>query len=105
MESLVGYAKRDLVVPQAPFDDLTVADIAARRWCAEVNTVLHSEICAIPAERLDADHDVLNALPSLRPTVAERACAVGAAEASGGSGAALCGAVRARTDRSQPAAW
>ena len=54
MENLVGYAKRDLVVPQAPFGDLTVANIRARQWCAEVNTVVHSEVCAVPAERLDA---------------------------------------------------
>ncbi|MET7338229.1 IS21 family transposase [Nonomuraea sp. NPDC005650] len=69
VEHLVGYAKRDLVVPQAPFDDLTVANVAARQWCAEVNTVAHSEICAVPAERLDAERDLLNALPSLRPAV------------------------------------
>lgn len=69
VENLVGYAKRDLVVPLAPFDDLTVANVAARQWCAEVNTVVHSEICAVPAERLEAERDVLNALPSLRPAV------------------------------------
>ncbi|GLX03061.1 IS21 family transposase [Microtetraspora sp. NBRC 16547] len=66
VENLVGYAKRDLIVPQAPFDDLTVANIAARTWCAEVNTVVHSEICAIPAERLVAEREVMSALPSLR---------------------------------------
>jgi transposase len=69
VENLVGYAKRDLIVPQAPFDDLTVANVAARQWCAEVNTVVHSEICAIPAERLDAERDLLSALPSLRPAI------------------------------------
>jgi transposase len=69
VENLVGYAKRDLVVPQAPFDDLTVANMAARSWCAEVNTVVHSEICAIPVERLAAERKVMSALPSLRPTM------------------------------------
>jgi transposase len=69
VENLVGYAKRDLIVPQAPFDDLTVANIAARAWCAEVNTVPHSEICAIPAERLAAERQVMSALPSLRPAI------------------------------------
>lgn len=69
VENLVGYAKRDLVVPQAPFDDLTVANIAARTWCAEVNTVVHSEICAIPVERLGAEREVMNVRPSLRPTI------------------------------------
>ncbi|MFI9847921.1 IS21 family transposase [Nonomuraea sp. NPDC051941] len=69
VENLVGYAKWDLVVPQAPFDDLTVANIAARTWCAEVNAVVHSEICAIPAERLVAEREVMNTLPSLRPAI------------------------------------
>ncbi len=69
VENLVGYAKRDLVVPQAPFEDLTVANIAARAWCAEVNGVAHSEICAIPAERLAAERQVMGALPSLRPVI------------------------------------
>jgi len=69
VENLVGYAKRDLVVPQAPFDDLGVANVAARQWCAEVNTVPHSEICAIPAERLESEREVMRALPSLRPTI------------------------------------
>jgi hypothetical protein len=69
VENLVGYAKSDLVVPQAPFEDLAVANIAARRWCAEVNTVTHSEICAIPAERLSAEREVMSALPSLRPAI------------------------------------
>jgi transposase len=67
VENLVGYAKRDLVVPQAPFGDLTAANIAARQWCAEVNSVTHSEICAIPAERLAVERELLAALPSLRP--------------------------------------
>ncbi|MFD1536775.1 DDE-type integrase/transposase/recombinase, partial [Nonomuraea guangzhouensis] len=39
VENLVGYAKRDLVVPHAPFDDLLAANVTARQWCAEVNTV------------------------------------------------------------------
>ncbi|MEU0566976.1 IS21 family transposase [Nonomuraea sp. NPDC005983] len=69
VENLVGYAKRDLVVPLAPFDDLTVANVAARRWCAEVNAVVHSEICAVPAERLAAEREVLTGLPSLRPAI------------------------------------
>jgi transposase len=69
VENLVGYAKSDLVVPQAPFDDLTAANVAARQWCAEVNAVVHSEICAVPAERLAAERDLLSALPSLRPAI------------------------------------
>ena len=52
VENLVGYPKRDLMIPQAPFGDLAAANEAARGWCAEVNGVEHSEICAVPAERL-----------------------------------------------------
>ena len=52
VEHLAGYAKRDLVVPQAPFTDLAAANAAARQWCAEVNAVAHPEICAIAAEPL-----------------------------------------------------
>jgi transposase len=69
VENLVGYAKRDLVVPQAPFTDLSVANTAARQWCAEVNAVPHSEIAAVPAERLAVEAELLGALPSLRPAI------------------------------------
>ena len=61
VENLVGYAKRDLIVPQAPFTDLAAANVAASEWCAEVNGVPHSEICAVPAVRLDAERDLLTA--------------------------------------------
>lgn len=67
VENLVGYAKRDLVLPQAPFQDLAVANIAAKQWCTEVNSVTHSEICAIPLERLEVERELLTPLPSLRP--------------------------------------
>ena len=30
VENLVGYAKRDLLVPQAPFGDLTTANAVGR---------------------------------------------------------------------------
>ena len=69
VENLVGYAKRDLMVPrwQPSVDDLAAANAAAAEWCAEVNAVVHSEICAVPAERLEAERELLGALPSLRP--------------------------------------
>ena len=73
VENLVGYAKRDLIVPQAPFTDMTAANIAASQWCAEVNGVAHSEICSVPAERLEAERDLLTALPSLRPAIGKAA--------------------------------
>jgi hypothetical protein len=66
VEHLVGYSKSDLMVPQEPFGDLTAANTAAAAWCAEVNTVKHSEICAVPAERLERERDLLGPLPSLR---------------------------------------
>jgi transposase len=66
VEHLVGYAKRDLLVPQAPFTGLAVANDAARAWCAEVNGQRHSEIAAVPAEQLAAEQELLGALPSLR---------------------------------------
>jgi transposase len=66
VENLVGYAKSDLVVPRAPFAGLPAANDAARAWCAEVNGATHSEICAVPAERLVTERELLAGLPSLR---------------------------------------
>ena len=42
---------------------------AAAAWCAEVNAALHSEICAVPPERLQAERELLRPLPSLRPEI------------------------------------
>jgi transposase len=74
VENLVGYAQRDLVVPLltgAQLADrpvgLDVANAAARQWCAEVNARHHSEIVAVPDERLVSERKVLRPLPSLRP--------------------------------------
>ena len=69
VENLAGYAKADLMVPQAPFGDLAAANTAAAAWCAEVNGVNHSEICAVPAERLVAKRELLAPLPSLRASI------------------------------------
>jgi IstB-like ATP binding protein len=69
VENLVGYAKADLIVPQAPFGDFTAANIAAAAWCAEVNGAVHSEICAVPAERLMTERELLSGLPSLRASI------------------------------------
>jgi transposase len=68
-ENLVGYAKSDLMVPQAPFGDLAAANAAAAAWCAEVNSAVHSEICAVPAERLVTERELLAPLPSLRASI------------------------------------
>jgi len=69
VEHLVGYAKSDLVVPQAPFGTLAAANCAAAVWCDEVNGVAHSEICAVPDERLVAERPLFAPLPSLRPAM------------------------------------
>jgi transposase len=69
VENLVGYAKADLMVPQAPFGDLAAANAAAGAWCAEVNGATHSEVCAVPAERLMTERELLAPLPSLRASI------------------------------------
>ena len=74
MENLVGYAKTDLMIPGPggsgdPFTDLTTANAAAAVWCVEVNAVLHTEICAVPAERLVIERELLAPLPSLRTSI------------------------------------
>jgi transposase len=69
VENLVGYAKADLMVPQAPFAGLAAANAQAAAWCAEVNGVTHSEICAVPAGRLVIERELLAPLPSLRASI------------------------------------
>lgn len=70
VEALCGYVQRDLLVPallEGGFADTGAANLAARAWCAEVNGRVHSEIAAIPAERLASERALLRPLPSLRP--------------------------------------
>jgi hypothetical protein len=68
VENLVGYAKRDLMVPTGVSTaDLSGANVEASGWCEEVNAAMHSEIVAIPAERLAQERALLAPLPSLRP--------------------------------------
>jgi hypothetical protein len=70
VEALVGYAQRDLVVPALAaggWADLAAANAAARAWCEEVNRQPHSEIAAVPRERLGTERGLLRPLPSLRP--------------------------------------
>ncbi|MGZ6340041.1 MAG: IS21 family transposase [Candidatus Limnocylindrales bacterium] len=73
VEHLVGYAKADLVVPALGWTDLAAANRDALAWCAEVNAAVHSEIAAIPAERLGVEQALLARLPSLRPAPAPTA--------------------------------
>jgi hypothetical protein len=70
VENLVGYVKSDLMIPE----ELSVADVAGANdkglaWCDEVNAVVHSEICAIPAERLVKELEVMGTLPQLRASI------------------------------------
>ncbi len=73
VENLVGYAQRDLVVPLLTDGQLSgrpvgldAANAAAAAWCTEVNARSHSEISAVPDERLAVEREVLRPLPSLR---------------------------------------
>jgi hypothetical protein len=52
-----------------PFTDLGAANTAAAGWCVEVNAAVHAEICAVPAERLVIERELLEALPSLRASI------------------------------------
>ncbi len=73
VEHLVGYAKRDLVVPASGWPDVETGNDDARAWCVEVNRVVHSEIAAIPDVRLATERSVLRPLASLRPALAPTA--------------------------------
>jgi hypothetical protein len=68
VENLVGYAQRDLVLP-TDLDDLAVLNDVCRDWCVEVNARQHSEICAVPNDRLIEEQALLRALPMLRPRI------------------------------------
>ena len=86
VEALVRYGKDDLLRPlllehaqgldgeeQAAaariLADLGGANQRAADWCAEVNAALHSEIAAVPDQRLAKEVDLLTELPSLRPLI------------------------------------
>jgi transposase len=70
VENLVGYVKSDLMIP----DELSVSDLATANakglaWCNEVNAAVHSEITAVPFERLAKERELMGALPSLRAQI------------------------------------
>jgi transposase len=70
VENLCGYVQTDLLVPmllEHDGPDHGASNAVARAWCAEVNSQVHSEIAAVPAERLVSEREVLRPLPSLRP--------------------------------------
>ncbi len=55
--------------PCRAVDDLVTANSKGQQWCAEVNAVVHSEICAVPAERLVIEAELFSPLPSLRARI------------------------------------
>ena len=58
--ALVGYVKSDLIiVEELSVDDLKSANAKGMLWFVEVNAQVHSEIAAIPAERLALERSVL----------------------------------------------
>lgn len=73
VENLVGYGKDDLLRPllleqDGPaglLADLAGANQAAAAWGEQVNTTVHSQIAAVPAERLGAERELLTPPPSL----------------------------------------
>jgi hypothetical protein len=72
VENLVGYVKSDLMIPEElSVSDLPVANTKGIAWCAEVNAEEHSEIMAIPAERLEIERPLLGVLPSLRARIGQ----------------------------------
>ena len=82
VEALVGYGKDDFLTPlllevgglnptagAAVLSDLPGANERAAAWCDEVNAAMHSEVAAVPQERLATERDLLTDLPSLRPSI------------------------------------
>jgi transposase len=70
VENLVGYVKSDLMIPEElTVTDLSSANAKAAAWCSEVNAKVHSEISAVPMERLESERSLLGPLPSLRPAI------------------------------------
>jgi transposase len=73
VENLCGYTQDDLAVPllteaalTGEHVDMRLLNAQAQAWCAEVNAAVHSEICAVPDDRLVDERTVLKGLPSLR---------------------------------------
>lgn len=70
VENLVGYVKSDLMIPEElVVGDLATANTKGRAWLGEVNSVEHSEICAVPNERLAIERELFSPLPTLRAAI------------------------------------
>lgn len=66
VEALARYVQEDLIVPAEGWDTDADANQAAKVWCDEVNSRVHTAIAAVPADRLAEEVAVLRPLPSLR---------------------------------------
>jgi len=97
VENLVGYAKRDLMIGLEPGPggwDLDVVNAAAVIWCEEVNNASHSEIAAVPTQRLtDVERPLLAPLPSLL----QRACSGAGVSSAKSTSCRACGSGRLAT--------
>lgn len=82
VEALVGYGKDDFLTPlllqaggldpaagAAVLGDLSGSNKQAAAWCEEVNAAVHSEVAAVPAQRLVTERELLTDLPWLRPSI------------------------------------
>jgi transposase len=70
VENLVGYVKSDLMIPEElSVTDLAHANAKGVAWCTEVNAQVHTEIAAVPADRLVTERELLGDLPSLRARI------------------------------------
>ena len=74
VENLVGYAKTDLMIPGAdgsgdPFTDLGGGEHRGRGVVRRGQRRGAREICAVPAERLVIERELLAPLPSLRASI------------------------------------
>jgi len=69
IEAVVRFTKSDLI-PYEGFQSLDHANQAGVAWCTEVNSEVHYETRARPAERLEIERPLFRALPAARPAVA-----------------------------------
>jgi transposase len=68
VEALVRYVKSDCV-PFGGFSSLDQANRWGQAWMQEANSAAHPELCAVPAERLQTERQLLRPLRE-RPVVA-----------------------------------
>lgn len=59
VEHLVGYAKRDVPVPNGTDGEVDLVESRSAAWCDDVNAAVHAEICAVPVERLQVERPLL----------------------------------------------